>query len=256
MSSPKISIIINCKNGESFLEDTLKSLDNQEFTDFEVIFYDSESSDNSVGIFKRYKKENYIYIKGCKEDSLAVSRNKAVQASKGKWLCFNDQDDIFLPNRLSEPMKYADQDPSIKLIYSSFEKIDERNKSLGKSSLRKSSFSQVLLGWANIGLLTLTIKKDCFEILGGFDERFPHSQDYDLVLKVMKKYKFHFINKVLAQYRIHENSMSTNMIRDGSIYLETAKIAASYLPRLESFIRIFEMLAKYSHRRIMNIFRV
>ena len=50
MTPPKISIIINCKNGEPFLEDTFKALDKQDFTDFEVIFYDSESSDNSIEI--------------------------------------------------------------------------------------------------------------------------------------------------------------------------------------------------------------
>ena len=55
MTPPKISIIINCKNGGSFLEDAFKALDKQDFTDFEVIFYDSESSDNSIEIFKKFR---------------------------------------------------------------------------------------------------------------------------------------------------------------------------------------------------------
>ena len=59
MTPPKISIIINCKNGGSFLEDAFKALDKQDFTDFEVIFYDSESSDNSIEIFKKFKRDNY-----------------------------------------------------------------------------------------------------------------------------------------------------------------------------------------------------
>jgi glycosyltransferase involved in cell wall biosynthesis len=56
MTPPKISIIINCKNGGPFLEDAFKALDKQDFTDFEVIFYDSESSDNSIEIFKKFKR--------------------------------------------------------------------------------------------------------------------------------------------------------------------------------------------------------
>ncbi len=256
MTPPKISIIINCKNGGRFLEDTFKALDKQDFTDFEVIFYDSESSDNSIEIFKKFKKDNYHLIDGDSKDSLATSRNKAVKASKGEWLCFNDQDDVFLKNRLSEPMKRASQDQSLKFIYSDFEKINQQNKSLGKGSFGKGSFSNILLGRANVGLLTITIKRDCFDTLGGFDERYPNSQDYDLVLKVMKNYKSIFIDKVLAKYRIHEDSMSSNMINDGTIYLETANIAASYLPRLSSLVRISEMLTKFCYRRIMNLFRV
>ena len=256
MTPPKISIIINCKNGGPFLEDTFKALDKQDFNDFEVIFYDSESSDNSIEIFKKFKRDNYHFIDGDSKDSLAASRNKAVKASKGEWLCFNDQDDVFLTNRLSEPMKRANQDQSLKFIYSDFEKIDQQNKSLGKGSFGKGSFSSILLGRANVGLLTITIKRDCFDALGGFDERYPNSQDYDLVLKVMKNYKFLFIDKVLAKYRIHEDSMSSNMINDGTIYLETANIAASYLPRFGSLVRISEMLAKFCYRRIMNLFRV
>ena len=256
MPSPKISIIINCKNGESFLEDTLKGIENQYFSDFEVIFYDSQSSDDSVEIFKKYKKDNYIFIEGLKEDSLATSRNKAVKASKGEWLCFNDQDDIFLATRLSVPMKKAEQNPNLKLIYSNFEKINERNKSLGSGSFGESSFSNVLLGKANAGLLTLTIRRDCFDIIGGFDERYPNSQDYDLVLKMMKNFEFLYIDEVLAKYRIHENNMSSKMIKDGSIYIETAKIAASYLPRPESIVRISEMLIKYSYRQIVKLFGV
>jgi len=96
MTPPKISIIINCKNGGPFLEDTFKALDKQDFNDFEVIFYDSESSDNSIEIFKKFKRDNYHFIDGDRKDSLAASRNKAVKASKGEWLCFNDQDDVSL----------------------------------------------------------------------------------------------------------------------------------------------------------------
>ena len=96
--------------------------------------------------------------------------------------------------------------------------------------------------------------EEIVDALGGLTKDIKY-QDYDLVLKVMKDYKF-TIDKVLAKYRIHEDSMSSNMINDGTIYLETANIAATYLPRFGSLVRISEMLTKFCYRRIMNLFRV
>ncbi|MBA4729739.1 MAG: glycosyltransferase [Gammaproteobacteria bacterium] len=252
MPSPRISVIINCKNGEIFLEEVFKALKKQKFKDFEVIFLDSGSVDGSKKIFDRYKEDNYFYVEGNENDSLAESRNKAVKKSRGEWLCFNDQDDIYLSERFSDPMKIAEKDTDLKLIFSDFEKIDLNSKSLGSGSFGKCSFSNVLLGTANVGLLTLTVKRDCFDSLGGFDERYPHSQDYHLILKIIKKHKFHYIDKVLAKYRIHNKSMSSQMLSDGSLYLETAKIAMNYLPRPEAVFRVVEMYSKYLYRKFFR----
>lgn len=249
---PKISVIINCKDGETYLEEVFFALEKQTFRDFEVIFYDSSQNKKSKEIFNKYKQSNYFYFSGNSNYSLAESRNKAVLKSRGEWICFNDQDDIYLPDRLSASMKIVEEDPEVKLLFSDFEKIDTKSSFIGKGAFGKSNFSSLLLGKANVGLLTITVNRQSFDSVGGFDERYPHSQDYDLILKIMKKYKYFYIDKILAKYRIHSKSMSSQKLSDGTLYLETAYIAMNYLPRLEAIYRVIEMFSKFLFRRLFK----
>lgn len=101
VNSPFFSIITPSFNRALFLSDTIKSVLNQKFTDWEYIIVDDASSDNSEEVVKSFNDVRIIYLKNDINRERGYSRNKGIQASKGKYLCFLDSDDEYLNNHLT-----------------------------------------------------------------------------------------------------------------------------------------------------------
>ena len=90
--SPLISVIMNCHNGEKYLKESLKSVKYQTFKNWELIFYDNNSSDNSKIEFKKFNEKDLNIFSSKKFLALYDARNKAIEKSKGKYLAFLDVD--------------------------------------------------------------------------------------------------------------------------------------------------------------------
>ena len=89
-----VSIIMNCHNGEKFLEESLKSIFNQTYNNWELIFWDNVSTDKKFMILKKYKDRRIKYFQAKKFEKLYKARNLALKKSLGDYICFLDTDDI------------------------------------------------------------------------------------------------------------------------------------------------------------------
>ena len=109
---PLVSVIINCFNGEKYLEEALKSVYNQSYTNWEIIFWDNQSTDKSSKILEKnnHPKIRYFYAKEFSE--LGEARELAFKKSRGEWISFLDCDDIWMPNKLSEQIKIINENKS------------------------------------------------------------------------------------------------------------------------------------------------
>ena len=99
-SNPLVSIIMNCHNGEKYLETSLPSIFEQNYKNWEVIFWDNSSTDNSKAILKKFSDKRIKYFYSKKFNSLYKSRNLAITKAKGKYLCFLDVDDQWKYDKL------------------------------------------------------------------------------------------------------------------------------------------------------------
>ena len=97
---PLVSIIMNCFNGEKYLIESLKSIQNQNYKNWELIFWDNKSTDRSKNIFKKFKDKRFKYYYAKKFTNLYTARNLAIKKAKGKILTFLDVDDLWMPNKL------------------------------------------------------------------------------------------------------------------------------------------------------------
>ena len=97
---PLISIIMNCYNGEEFLKHAIKSVLSQTYKNWELIFWDNQSTDNSFKILKKYKDKRIKYFYAKKYTTLYEARNLAIKKSKGEFIAFLDVDDLWLKNKL------------------------------------------------------------------------------------------------------------------------------------------------------------
>ena len=99
-NQPLVTIIVNCFNGELFLKDSLDSILSQTYKNWEIIFWDNQSNDNSSKIFKSYNDKRFKYFLSDNHTLLYEARNKAIEKSNGELISFLDVADVWLNNKL------------------------------------------------------------------------------------------------------------------------------------------------------------
>ena len=126
--NPLVSVIMNCHNGEKFLKESINSLMSQTYKNWELIFWDNKSFDNSKKIIKKFKDKRIKYFKSEKFRNLYHSRNLAIKKAKGKYIGFLDVDDLWERTKLKKQMKHFLKNQNIKIIYSNFFLINQIKK--------------------------------------------------------------------------------------------------------------------------------
>jgi len=213
---PLISIIINCFNGENYLDECLKSILKQTYNNYEVIFWDNLSEDNSKLIFLKIKDNRFKYFNDNNHVSLYAARNKALEVCNGDYIAFLDVDDLWLPEKLITQVQYMKKNSNIGFCYSGFKFLSQRTgilKSAYNNRILKSgNLTSTLLKKYNIGLLTLMLNKSIVDSNRiKFDNRFNMMGDLDFVLRLSKVSRGISIKSDLAIYRIHSENLSLNI---------------------------------------------
>ena len=215
---PKVSIVMNCYNGESFLEESIQSVYNQSFNDWEIVFWDNCSTDNSKKIAKSFD-DKLKYYEGTKKLSLGLARNESIKKLLGDLVAFLDCDDVWLPEKLNTQLSILNDKKDIDLIYTNASIIDENGKTIHRQSdqFRKRSgnvFRELLLDEDFINFQTIIFYKSLLKKSGGF-LNYELVEDYDLLLKLSEKNYFYGVNEVLVKTRIHYNNTGpTRKIQD------------------------------------------
>ena len=212
VKNPEISIVMNCHNGEKFLVEAIKSVLNQSYKKWELIFWNNSSKDDSEKIFKSFKDKRLRYFFTPKKVSLYVSRNAAVKKARGNFIAFLDVDDIWLPNKLKLQLKKF-KDTKVGLVYGKFIKFNKnslfrKKQFITKKDLPEGYITKKLLKNYPVGLLTIMIrkkfiknKKDVFKV------KYNYLGDFDFVLRFSLKHKFAAVQECVGIYRQHDNQM-------------------------------------------------
>lgn len=207
-----ISVIIPCFNCEKFVQETLDSIKNQSYKDFEIIAIDDCSNDNTISVLEEYKKnENRLRIyKNINNLGVAQTRNKAVELAKGKYIAFLDADDVWLPNKLEQQVELLINNQEVDLVYTGYTLYDEtlQNEISTYHVPTKISYKEIL--YENfVGLSTVVVKRDIF-LEFRMNNSYIH-EDYVLWLKMLKNgYVFRGINEPLMKYRVFQGSRNAS----------------------------------------------
>ncbi len=207
---PLISVIVNCYNGEKYLSNCIKSILNQNYKNFEIIFWDNCSTDKSKKIINSFKDSRIKKYFSKRFYKLYAARNFAIQKSKGKYISFLDVDDIWKKNKLSEQIKILKKNKNAEIIYSNYICNNQKKsvKFLKFTTKLPSGFiTQNLLNDYKIGILTCLVKKKLFEKFK-FNADYEIIGDFDFFIRASVYNKILSIQKPLAVYRVHENNFS------------------------------------------------
>ncbi|MDE1326604.1 glycosyltransferase [Vibrio aestuarianus] len=248
--SKKISVIINCYNSEEFLSECIKSVLSQTYTNFEIIFWDNQSTDRSSNIVKSFGDNRIKYLLAPKHTTLGLARNLAAEHVSGDWIAFLDCDDLWSADKLETQMNLINSSTSeLGIVYSRIKLINEGNcntimakqystliKQM-RSHAEENVYNRLLKG-NYIIFSSVLLKVEAFKLVGGIDSTLQQNEDYDLLIKVAQKFNAGCCEAHLTSYRVHSNN---NSIKNNYLHFEeTNKILSSLQPspELESARRL------------------
>ena len=201
-----VSIIMPLYNSEKYISDSINSVINQTYQNWELLIVDDCSMDNSVEIVKSFKDERIKLLHNPTNSGAAISRNYALREAKGRWIAFLDSDDLWASSRLEEQLKFMAEN-HYAFTYCDYRICNDGkwenvirtapNKITYKNMLHYCYFSTITVIYdANkIGLIQIgNIRKN---------------NDYAMWLKALKKADAYRFSKPLSFYMKHENSISS-----------------------------------------------
>lgn len=213
-NKPKVSIIMNCLNCSKYLREAIDSVYSQTYKDWEIIFWDNASTDNSAEIAKSYD-EKLRYFKGEQTVAVYAARNFALKQVEGEFIAFLDCDDKWLPEKLEEQIKLFSRE-KVGLVFSNTilynQKTGNKRILYKKNPPTGSVFNQLLSRYF-LPIETVIIRRTCLDRLSEwFDSRFNMVGDADLFLRIAYNWELDYVDKPLAIWRIHDDSMTWNKI--------------------------------------------
>jgi glycosyltransferase involved in cell wall biosynthesis len=213
--APLVSVIMNCFNGETYLQEAINSVYSQAYTNWEIVFWDNLSVDSSAKIAKSYNGK-LNYFASDKHTSLGEARVNAIKKAKGEYLAFLDCDDLWENDKLMIQVSSIDNNNEIGFIYSRCELISGKGDTLGfmPNNIKMSSlpsgeiFDDLIRKGCFIAFNSILISKKIYEKSGGFPIHYKNSIDYHLYLKIAYEYKVLAIDKIVCQSREHGKNLS------------------------------------------------
>lgn len=201
-----ITAIIPTYNRAEFILKAIKSIQNQSVHVEQIIVVDDGSTDNTKELLK-HEDITYIYQKN---SGVSSARNHGIKEAKHEWLTFLDSDDLWHKDKIKEHISLHVNNPDLLASFSD-EKWIRNAKTINKKKHLKKEEPTFLnsLRICKIGVSTFFAHKSLFEKIGHFDENLKVCEDYDLWLRILKKYKIQLINKELITKQAgHENQLS------------------------------------------------
>jgi len=210
--NPKVSVVIPVYNQGKFLKESIDSILNQTFKDFELIIINDGSFDQTGEILKQYvKKDPRIKVFSQRNQGCTKSLNYGIKQARGEYIARQDADDISLPKRLEKQVEFLNKNKDIGLVGGFAQVIDKqgnkKSKILGQytkdKDLKKHSF------WSDrFCHSTIIVRKQLLDKINGYDEHFVCSQDTDLYFRLMPHTRFANLKEIILLYREHEDSVS------------------------------------------------
>ena len=213
MKKTEISIIITYYKKRKFILETLKSIYDQSFQNYELIFVFDQKNNEDVSflrtILKKFKNKKFIMNK--KNLGVALSRNKAIKECTGPYIAFIDSDDIWKKNKLLYQINYMKKN-NADLSYTTYDVMNSKNNFIGFRKVSKSITYKKLIQKNEIGLSTVILKSSILK-----NNKFPilkTQEDFGLWLRLIKKgYNFKSLNQSFSKWRKLNNSLSSNIFQ-------------------------------------------
>jgi len=217
INNVKFSINIPVYNASKFINNTLDSIKNQTYKNYEVIVTNDGSTDDTEKLLEKYKRSNPEFpldFATQKNSGVSIARNNGISRASGNYIAFLDQDDWWFPYKLERVAEILKRNINIDVLYHEAVLVGWKkgNSFLKLGALKDPIFLDLLFNGSKIGISTAVVKLDKLVDVGGFSLKYVYSEDYDLWLRLAKKgVNFYYIPEFLSKYILLESSESNKV---------------------------------------------
>lgn len=248
---PEVSILVNAYNGERYLGEALDSVLAQTFGDWELVFWDNQSTDGTADIVRAADDARIRYHYAPSHTHLGAARRAAQGLLRGRWIAILDVDDLWRPDKLRKQLAAAAAMPGAGFVYAQVAVRDES----GGDAARDHVFSRMagqelpsgnlyprLLRGNFISVPSLLLDAGAFFEVGGFSGRYPVMEDYRITLNIARRYPVAVVNEPLCEYRIHGGNRSAGGAIDN---FEDLAILRELLPDRRAAMAMPRVVARH-----------
>ncbi len=239
------TVIIPLYNKESYVENTINSILNQTFTDYEVLIINDCSTDDSVAKVKPFLSEKFKLIEHSENKGLSAARNTGIQNANSDYITFLDADDLWKPTFLETIHKLITDFPEAKIFGTNYEEVYKnkivvpKNSSseLNLNSVQIIDFFKYNLGQGIYNHGSVCFHKEVYSKAGLYDENIDFAEDIDFNIRANYYFKLAYSNTIQMQYFMETGTQLTR-----------SSILNKRLPdydKYEAFAKENNSLAKY-----------
>lgn len=221
--SPMVSVIIPAYKCENYISDAVRGVLQQSYDNLEVIVVDGSPDESTRRALARYRQQiRYLYQE---PRGVAAARNLGISCAQGDLIAFQDADDLWLPDKLELQVRAFEQYSDVALVFTETVTFDDAG-GVGKvlsgdklvewlrahrtpdTDVGYGSIYESLLAANCVHTSSVVVRKAVLDEVGGFDETFTFCDDYDLWLRVVRKHRVVYIDRVLCKYRVRADGLS------------------------------------------------
>jgi glycosyltransferase involved in cell wall biosynthesis len=240
MKEPLVSIIMNGYNVSRYVASAIDSVLAQTYQNWEIVFWDNRSEDDTAHIVGEYKDSRIRYFYAESFTPLGQARNLAIEKARGDFIAFLDCDDLWFPNKLELQIPLFSDD-NVGLAYSDtifFNELGHERRSYGGQLPCEGHCFRMLLGRYFLSMETVVVRRTAIEEqTPWFDPRFDMIEEADLFRRIAYRWKIAGVSEVLAKWRVHASSWTfrhPHLLRE-----ETEMMLADYRQRFKDFDQEF-----------------
>jgi len=214
-------------NGQAFLAESIESILNQTFRDFEFIIIDDGSTDKTSEMLAAYAgRDPRIRVIRHENKGRTASLNDGISLARANYIGRMDADDIALPDRFQQQIEFLTLHPEVGLLGGAVELIDHSGKTFDsvRPPLSDSEIKSIMLRYNPMWHPTVVMRKEVLLAVGGYRTAFDESEDYDLFLRMGERNPIANLHEFVLRYRIHANQVS---VRNGKHQVECVLAAAA-----------------------------
>jgi len=260
--NPRVSIGIPSYNHEKYISETIDSILNQTFQDFEIVITDDGSSDDTIKVIKNFSDPRIKLFVFEENQGACKALNNCIINSKGEYFTYISSDDVWEHDKLQKQVEFLDENPQVPAVFTKVKIIDEYgNEFKDENHFYFSVFdvdNRSRSRWLNhffykgncICHPSIMIKKSVYDEIGFYNELMANVPDFDMWVRLCLEYDIHILDEKLTKFRIRNNeeNISGNKIKTHlRVRFEKLHILDNYLKieDIEFFSKVFPKANKF-----------
>jgi glycosyltransferase involved in cell wall biosynthesis len=204
---PLVSIVTPSFNQAVYLEETIRSVLDQDYQNLEYIIIDGGSTDGSIEIIQKYAERIAWWVSE-PDRGQTDAINKGFSKAKGQILAWLNSDDTYIRGAVSEAVEFLQTHPEVGMVYGDANLIDEEGHVIGKFPARQTDNRRLMRGYVHIPQQASFFWADLWRIVGPLDPTFYFAMDYDLWVRLSQQASLKYYPRLWANFRLHGGAKS------------------------------------------------